>query len=84
MGGIASIAAIVFGILWTIMAYRIVSALPLGGLNIFPLFGVVFVILSIAMAAYNFRNATAKDKYSIVEIATNDVEPDALNEQFGR
>ena len=84
MDGFMSIAAIVIGIVWTVMASQIVSASPVEGLNIFPLFGVIFVIIGIARAVYSFTNATAKDRYSLVEITTDDVEPDPLNERFGQ
>lgn len=50
---------------------------------IFPLFGVVFVIIAIALAVYNFKNATSKNRYSEFDIVDGQEEPDPLNERFG-
>lgn len=93
MGGVACIAAAVFGILWVIGASSMTSEMSEfdgidagGGLvlvDIFPLFGVVFIIIAIASAIYNFKNATGKDRYSEFDIVDGDEEPDPLNERFG-
>lgn len=77
-----SIAAIVFGIFWTIMAFAITSgARGIGGFFslvgiIFPLFGIVFVILGIVQAVYHYRNAHSKDRYSIFDITEDREEGD--------
>ncbi|MBR6767010.1 MAG: zinc ribbon domain-containing protein [Clostridia bacterium] len=51
--------------------------------TIFPLFGVVFVIIAIVIAVYNFRNATSKNRYSEFDIVDGNEEPDPMNERFG-
>lgn len=51
--------------------------------TIFPLFGVVFVIIAIAIAVYNFKNATSKNRYSEYDITDHGEEPDPLNARFG-
>lgn len=84
MGGIGSIAAIIFGIFWTGMAFQMTRHSPFGGVGaLFPLFGIVFVLLGAANAVYNFRNATAEKRYSMLDITDSETEPDPLNERFG-
>jgi len=51
--------------------------------TIFPLFGVIFVIIAVVAAIYNFKNATSKDRYSEFDIVDGSEEPDPLNERFG-
>lgn len=53
---IGSVFAIVFGIFWTIMAAR------MGAPAFFPIFGVIFIIMGIVQAAYNYKNATDKNR----------------------
>jgi len=88
MGGIGSLVAVVFGIIWTVVASRIAgfaSSSPVGSVvKVFPLFGIVFILVGLANAVYNFRNATAKQRHSIIEVTSEDVEPDPLNRRFGR
>ena len=76
MGGIVSVAIGIFGIIWTIGAGSI------GG-GLFALFGVVFVVIAIVNAVYNFKNATNKNRYSTFDIVDGSEEPDPLNERFG-
>ena len=81
MGGIGSVAAIIFGIFWTVMAFQMTRNSPFGGVAaIFPLFGVVFILLGVVNAVYSFRNATAKKRYSVIDITDSGSEPDPLNE----
>lgn len=90
MGGVASVVSIMIGILWMISVSRITS--PMGELRssfsgvarILPLFGLVFISIGIANAIYNFRNATARNRYSILDITDSETEPDPLNERFGQ
>ena len=93
LGAIAGIAIAVFGVLWTIGAADMTSemggsmyagSMDMGGIgSVFPLFGVVFVILAIVFAVYNFRNATGKKRYSEYDIVDEGEEADPLNERFG-
>ncbi len=76
MGGIMSILMGLFGVVWTVLA------LGMGG-GIFALFGVIFVVVAVVQAVYNFRNATSKNRYSAFDITDNGEEPDPLNERFG-
>ncbi len=77
MRAIGSIAAIIFGIIWTIAAASMNAPI------FFPLFGLVFIGLGIVQAVYNFRNATRKNRYSAFDITDGNEEPDPLNERFG-
>ncbi len=76
MGGVMSIAIGVFGVIWTVVAAG------MGG-GLFALFGVVFVIVAVVQAAYHFKNATSKERYSSFDIVDSAEEPDPLNERFG-
>ena len=76
MGGVVSVAIGIFGIIWTIGAGSI------GG-GLFALFGVVFVVIAVVNAVYNFKNATNKNRYSTFDIVDDSEEPDPLNERFG-
>lgn len=67
MSFIGSIIAIIFGLFWTIMAARITSQAGMMG-SIFPLFGILFIIVGIIQAVYHYKNATGKDRYSLFDI----------------
>lgn len=96
MGGVMAIAAAVFGLLWTVGAYSMTT--PNygnigsfsdpgfdGGLGaVFPLFGVVFILIAVVMAVYNFKNAMGKHRYSEYDIVDGEEEADPLNERFGQ
>ncbi len=76
MGGIGSIAAGIFGIIWTIMAAA-------GGAPpFFALFGVIFIILAVVQAGYHFKNAVGKNRYSSFDITDETEEKDPLAERF--
>ena len=84
MGGMSSLAGAVFGIIWTIFAFAITrdAPFPLAGV-LFPLFGIIIVIMSVARAIYNFTNATSANRFSTFDITSSQEEPDPLNERFG-
>ena len=44
-----------------------VFAVAIGGGFMLP-FGIIFIVIAIAMAVYSYHNATAKDRYSIFDI----------------
>ena len=78
MGFIGSIAAVIFGIFWTI------TAASMGAPMFFPFFGVIFVIVGIVQALYNYKNATGSNRFSTFDITSDDEETDPLNELFGK
>jgi hypothetical protein len=71
-----SIAAVIFGIFWTVIAAGITAGAPFGIGVFFPLFGIIFIILGIAQAVYHYKNATGKDRYSIIDITDSKEEGD--------
>ncbi|NLG26012.1 MAG: zinc ribbon domain-containing protein [Clostridiales bacterium] len=77
MGGVASLLVGAFGVIWTI------GASSMGAPGFFAMFGVVFVILALAGAVYQFANATRKHRFSAFDITDGREEPDPLNERFG-
>ena len=76
MSFVGSICVTIFGVFWTIMAFSITSESPFGIGAIFPLFGVIFVIMGIVQAVYNYKNATGEDRYSIYHITDSNEEGD--------
>lgn len=81
MGGLGSVTMIVFGIIWTAMAFQMTGGIG-GPASLFPLFGILFTLCGVANAVYSFRNATAKNRYSMVDITDSDSEADPLNEIY--
>ena len=82
MGGFGSVFSVIFGIFWTILAASMTRGAGLIGI-IFPLFGVLFIIIGVFNAIYHFKNASGKNRYSAYDITDEDEEPDPLNERFG-
>ncbi len=83
-GGVASLFAAAFGVVWTIMACSLTQGSPFPVVGwAFPLFGIIFVIAGLAMAAYHFINATSKKRMSILDVTAPGEEPDPLNVHFG-
>ena len=72
MGGVGSAAAALFGVVWTL------AAASMGAPIFFVLFGVVFILLGVAQAAYHFHNASGENRYSEFDIVDSDEEPDPL------
>ena len=77
MGGVMSIVVGLFGVGWTIIAASI------GG-GFMAIFGVLFILVAIIQAVYNFKNATSENRYSEYDITDNMEESDPLNDRFGR
>ena len=77
MGGIGSIVVGVVGVGWTVMASS------MGAPGFFTLFGVAFVVLALAGAVYNLKNATGKNRFSTFDVTDGHEEPDPLNAYFG-
>jgi len=75
MSGVVGIFMICFGILWTALAAH---ASP-----VFALFGVLWTGIAVVITIYNFKNATAKNRYSQFDITEGHEEPDPLNQRFG-
>lgn len=76
MNAIGSIISIVFGVIWTI------SVISMGAPAMFPLFGVLFIVMGVANTIYHSRNATGENRYSLYDITDDQEEPDPLNQRF--
>lgn len=76
MGAAGSVIAAVFGLIWT------GAAVSMGAPIFFPLFGIVFVIMGIVQAVYNFKNATSENRYSEFDIVDSEEESDPLSQRF--
>ncbi len=77
MGAAGSVIAVIFGVFWTI------AAASMGAPGIFPLFGVLFVLLGAAQAVYHLKNAAGKNRFSAFDITEDGEEPDPLESRFG-
>jgi len=77
MGGVGSIAVAIGGICW------IGFAASIGAPFFFILFGVVFVLVAIVGAIYNFSNATSRDRMSTFDITRDDEEKDPIADALG-
>ena len=77
MGGVASVFAVVFGIIW------MCGAASMGAPGFFLLFGVAFIGIGVVKAVYSFKNASGDNRYSAFDIVDSDEEPDPLNVRFG-
>lgn len=85
MGGFASLLAVGFGVVWTVLAVAITRNFPFPVVGwAFPLFGIIFIVSGLAMAAYNFFNATTKSRLSLLDITAPGEETDPLNARFGQ
>lgn len=76
MSGVMCVVVGVFGVLWTI------GAASIGG-GLFSLFGILFIVVAIVNAVYNFKNATNKNRYSTFDIVDGEEESDPLNQRYG-
>lgn len=84
MGVVGSIVGVIFGVFWTIMATFFSSGMPQPMKTVFPLFGVLFIIVGIANVIYNLYNTTAKKRLSVFDITSQTEESDPLNHLFGQ
>ena len=82
MSFIGSVVAIIFGIFWTIMAFSMTAGSPVG--IIFPLFGIIFIIVGIIQAVYHYKNATSENRFSEFDITDSSEEGDPLDEFIKR
>lgn len=74
MGAVGSAVAAVFGVFWTI------SAVSMGAPSFFAMFGIVFVLLGIGQAVYNYKNATGKNRFSVFDITEDGEEADPMSD----
>ncbi len=77
MGAVGSGFAVVFGVFWCILAAA------MGAWFMIP-FGLIFIGFAAYSGLYNAHNATAEDRYSIVDIVDSEEEDDPYNVKYGR
>ena len=75
IGGIGNIIAAVFGVVWIWAAAGMGAPVP------FLMFGVVFVVMALVSAVYNFQNATGENRFSEYDITEDGEEPDPLEKR---
>lgn len=82
MGAFGSLISVGFGIIWTIFAasFTADAGFPI---NLFPLFGVLFIVAGIGQFLFNLKNTTSENRFSSFDVVDSDNEPDPLNERFG-
>lgn len=73
MGAFGSVIGVVFGVIWT------GAAASMGAPSFFLLFGVLFIVVGIVQALYNFKNATGENRFSAFDITEDGEEPDPLD-----
>jgi hypothetical protein len=67
-----------------VLAFSLTKDSPFPAVGIiFPLFGVCFVGLGIFQAVYHFKNATGRNRMSLLDIVDMEQEPDPLD-KFAR
>lgn len=76
LSAISAIGIVIFGLFWTGMAVMITRGAPGGFGLIFPMFGVIFVIIGVAQVAYHLKNAKGKDRFSLIDIVDKREEGD--------
>lgn len=72
-GAIGGLAVAAFGVFW------VITAASMGAPSFFVGFGVVFILMALGGAAYNFYNATSKNRFSHFDITGPGEEIDPLD-----
>jgi ribosomal protein S27AE len=85
LGAAGSVATVIFGVFWTILTINLTKNIPFPIVGvIFPLFGLIFIGIGIAQAIFHYKNATGKNRMSLLDITDDSEEPDPLNEYFNK
>lgn len=77
MGGFASLAGAAFGVFWTLMASK------MGAPGFMVGFGVIFILIGLGQAFYNFYNAGSRERMSTFDITTPGEEGDPIARAMG-
>ena len=73
MGTFGSVIGVIFGVIWT------GAAASMGAPPFFLLFGVLFIVVGIVQAVYNYHNATGENRFSEFDITEDGEERDPLD-----
>lgn len=76
IGFIGSLCAMAFGVFWTVMAFAMTANVPGIFGMVFPLFGIVFIVIAGLQAVYHYKNATGKSRFSMMDITDSSEEGD--------
>lgn len=76
LGFIGSLCAMAFGVFWTVMAFSMTANAPGVFGMVFPLFGIVFIVMAGIQALYHYKNATGKNRFSMMDITESSEESD--------
>ncbi len=77
IGGISGVAVAIFGVIWT---FAVSST---GAPGFFYIIGIVFIVIAINIAIYNFLNAGKKNRMSYLDITTDHEESDPIAQALG-
>ena len=80
LSAIAGIVGVIFGVFWTVIAYRLTRNAPWPFAIFFPLFGVLFIVVGLINVGYNIYNATQKKRLSVFDVTSTAEESDPLND----
>ena len=81
MGAVTSAVFMLFGVVWVVATSQFLEGAGSLGF-VFPLFGVLFVVIAAVQFFINLHNATGKNRYSEFDITDGQEEPDPLAERF--
>ena len=73
MGAAGSIAVAIFGVIWMF------GVSSMGAPPFFILFGLVFIGIAVMQAVFHFKNATGRNRMSLMDITDASDEPDPLD-----
>lgn len=79
IGFIGSIIVVAFGIGWLILviySFRKENELDSPSFYFFLLFGIIFILVGIGSAIYNYKNAFSKKRFSVFDIVEDSKESD--------
>ncbi len=80
LGFIGSLCAMAFGVFWTVMAFSMTANVQGIVSVVFPLFGIVFIVMAGIQAVYHYKNATAKNRFSVMDVTDSIEERDPSEE----
>lgn len=73
IGAAGAVIAAIFGIFWTI------TAVSIGAPAIFPVFGVIFILVGVVQGLYHLKNAVGKERFSEFDITDSAEEGDPFD-----
>ncbi len=85
LSAVGGVGAIFFGLFWIKFASGVASHGPDAGFGaIFPMVGVIFVIIAFCGVVYNLYNAFSGNRFSLYDITSSREESDTLTRLFSK